>query len=182
MGEAARVHDLRDDHKWAAEFYASAKFIDVPSVSVPELKSILLGLASEFNRSFRDEVAKIIEIVNPEKTIKTKEMGKDWQERLYKTYDLNRIFQQVDDRVLKHIVQKCVGVPLMSLEYFGILLTTDHLRINSENKVVPTAKFEKCIELENFTKILVPNSVHKRRLKNMDEFLKLGRADKKKVW
>ena len=177
-----KLHEQRDDLKWASEFYASARFVDVPSVSAPELKGILLGLSGEFNRSYREEVAKIIEILNPENTIKTKEMGRDWRERLYSTYDLNRVFQNVDDRVLKHIVEKCVGVPLMSLEYFLILLTTDHIKINSDNKVVATPKFEKCIELDNFTKILVPNSVHKRRLKNMDEFLKMGRADKKKVW
>lgn len=54
----------------------------------------------------------------------------------------------------------------MSLEYFLVLLTSEFLSIDKTGEVVATRKLEECIHLDNFTKIYVPNSAHKRRLKN----------------
>ena len=56
------------------------------------------------NASWIQEVAKIIEIIDPKNTIKTIEMGEDWKKRLYKTYQLDRIYTRIEDRVLRHIV------------------------------------------------------------------------------
>lgn len=93
-----------DDHRILKEFMIKAKVIDVPSLSVKDLRQILVGLAHEMSSSWIQEIAKIIEIVDPKNTIKTIEMGEDWKKRLYKTYQLDRIYTKIEDRVLRHIV------------------------------------------------------------------------------
>ena len=70
----------------------------------------------------------------------------------------------------------------MSLEYFLVLLTSEFLTIDKNKEVVATRKLEECMHLDNFTKIYVPNTVHKRRLKNMDDFLNRRRDPKCKPW
>ena len=67
----------------------------------------------------------------------------------------------------------------MCLEYFIILFTADYITIR-DGEVDATKLLEDCIHLDNFTKIVVPNSVHKRRLFNLDNFLKKSRDPKVK--
>ena len=45
---------------------------------------------------------------------------------------------------------------------------------------MPTAKLEKCMRLQNFTRIPVPACVLKNRLSLLDQFLKKGRMQNAK--
>lgn len=85
---------------------------------------------------------------------------------------MNKVFTSIDDEIINLIVTKCEGVTLMCIEYFLILLREGFIKINHSNKVICTGKLEECLKLQNYQSIMVPPSVHKRRLRNMDDFIK----------
>ena len=65
---------------------------------------------------------------------------------------------------------------MVCLQYFYNLIGVGYIETNKDGVMVPKKILEKSILMQNFTKIPVPSSIHKRRLKNMDTFLKKGRA------
>lgn len=67
----------------------------------------------------------MIEIVNPNDTIKTEEMGKTWKDILTKKWQVENKFIDVSSdssNITKVIVQRCAGNPLLSLYFYVSLL------------------------------------------------------------
>jgi len=115
-------------------------------------------------------------IINPDTTIKTKEKSDEWLKLLTKQYNLERVFREVDSDILDVVIQKCAGNTIICLQFFFNLLINGYIEIDRQNKVVRKRAFDKCRQLQNFTKIPVPSNAIKKRLKNMDTFLKEGRS------
>jgi hypothetical protein len=55
------------------------------------------------------------------------------------------------------------------------MLGNGYIEINKHRVVTPTIKFQKCVRLQNFTKVPVPPCVLKNRLALLDQFLKKGK-------
>ena len=55
------------------------------------------------------------------------------------------------------------------------MLSNGYIEINKHRVVVPTVIFQKCVRIQNFTKVPVPSCVLKNRLALLDQFLKKGR-------
>ena len=53
------------------------------------------------------------EIKDPTKTIKTVEKSDEWYKILVKQYNLDKVFQSVDDDIIELIVKKCDGNALL---------------------------------------------------------------------
>ena len=68
------------------------------------------------------EMKGMTSILNPNKTLKTEQMGVDWREILTKKWSLDHTMKSVDEDVLHVIVTKCNGNPLYCLQYFINLL------------------------------------------------------------
>ena len=115
-------------------------------------------------------------IKDPETTIKTVKEGEMWVQRITDKLNLHKVFKTVDDGIVVHIVQKCECNPLICLQYFYNLINNGFIRINERDQVVPNESFEQCMKLHDFTTIPSPSPVHKRRLKNLDDYLKMGRT------
>ena len=72
----------------------------------------------------------MIEIVNPNDTIKTVDMGKDWTRKLTAKWQLQNKYFDVGKPVLESITRKCAGNPLLCLHYFVNMLQNDIAKID----------------------------------------------------
>ena len=115
------------------------------------------------------------EIKDPKKTIKTVEKSDEWYRILTKQYNLERVYHSVDEDIIELIVRKCDGNALLCLQFFFNLLINGFIGIGSDYNISKKKSLDLCIAMNNFTKIPVPSSVHKRRLKDLDNFLKTMR-------
>ena len=73
------------------------------------------------------------QIVDPVKTIKTKEKSNEWKEILTKKYLLDKVYNSVDDGLATFIVQKCEGNPLICLQFLSNLINAGYVDINKNN-------------------------------------------------
>lgn len=69
-----------------------------------------------------DEIGKMTQIVDRENTIKTEQMTVEWEKRLIDKWQLLTRFKAVNPEVLKVIVRKCSGNPLICLVFFQNML------------------------------------------------------------
>ena len=116
------------------------------------------------------------EIIDPDHTIKTKQQCDDWLKLLTKQYNLDRVWTNVDSEIIRIVLNKCAGNTIISLQFFFNLLVNGYIEVDQDGQVVPKKAFEMCVQLQNFTKLPVPSNAIKKRLKDMDTFLKSGRA------
>lgn len=151
----------------------------MPSLDGKDLRRMLLEMAPKYQASYSEEMHLMTEIKDEAKTIKSPVKGREWVERLTAKWQLDRVFTDVEPAILDVVIQKCGGNAVICLQFFLNLLHDGYIEIDgSDGVVVPNSKFEMCVQLQNFTKIPVPSNAIKKRLKDMDTYLKTGRANK----
>lgn len=67
-----------------------------------------------YKQSFLNELKSMTDIVI-ENSIKTKEQGVEWTRHFTDLWQLHSTFSRVDDKIIRAVVQKCRGNPLVSL-------------------------------------------------------------------
>lgn len=80
-------------------------------------------------------------IINSANTIKTKSAGKVWKQKLTEQWKVEQTIKKVDREILLVITEKCLGNPLISLQYFVNMLHNDVIKVENTGFVVPTEKF-----------------------------------------
>jgi hypothetical protein len=94
---------------------------------------MLVDLAPKYFQSFSEEIHLMTEIVDPEKTIKTKQQCEDWLKLLKKQYNLEQVWQDVDPEIIRIVLNKCAGNTIISLQFFFNLLINGYIEVNSDN-------------------------------------------------
>lgn len=136
------------------------------------LQETLIEIAPLYQESFLDENKLRTAYNGPVEGVpKTQKGCKEWMSRLTQEYNLSRVFTSVDDKLCNLLVQRCDGNITVCLQYFLELLLNGHTTVNERHKVVMKKSLERCQLLQNYTKIPVPSSIHKWRLRDLDEFL-----------
>ena len=158
------------------EFAESALVFDMTPMQKQDLKEVLLDLAPLYLESYRDEVIHMTEIKDPEKTIKKPEKCDEWIRTLTKKCNLERIYKDIEDSILGLVVNKCEGNVLISLQFFFNLIYNGFVEVDRNNLMVAKPKLQRAMMLQNYSKIPVPPKAHKKRLMNIDQFLKKGRS------
>lgn len=137
---------------------------------------MICEIAPRYQQTQLEEVGLMTEIVDPKTTIKTKEKSDWWVNELTNKLQLHRTWNDVDESIVDVIIRKGDGVAIVAFQYFFNLISTDYIEINNRGIVIPKKNFDMCVSLQNFTSIPVPSNMHKRRLKNLDNYLKEGRS------
>jgi len=87
------------------------------------------------------------EIVKPTDTIKTEEMGKNWKEILSKKWQVENKFLDVsanNSDILKVIIQRCAGNPLLCLYFYVSLLQNNFITIDTNGLLLTNSKMKHC--------------------------------------
>lgn len=63
---------------WHSKGMENLHQIEMPPMDKNTLQGMLKALGQSYRETYLDEIAKMTEIVNEQKTIKTKEMGQQW--------------------------------------------------------------------------------------------------------
>ena len=58
----------------------------MPFMDERQLEALIMQCGPRYQNSYMDEMTKMTEIVDPEKTIKTEKMGIEWSQRLIKKW------------------------------------------------------------------------------------------------
>jgi predicted ATPase len=117
----------------------------------------------------------MIEIVKPSDTIKTEEMGKTWKEILTKKWQVDNKFIDVSadsTDIIKVIVQRCAGNPLLCLYFYVSLLQNSFITIDTNGLLMSTGKLQHCQKLNDFVTVPVPRFSIKNNIAMIDKFLK----------
>ena len=90
---------------------------DLPHLGTQEIADIIKQNAQKYRSSYTKEMKGMTSILDnrPGFTIKTPEMGEEWRDILTKKWQLHTVMQQVDENILRVIVSKCRGNPLLCL-------------------------------------------------------------------
>lgn len=93
-----------------------------------------------------------------------------WTQRLTKEWQLETLMTDVDQEIMNLIAMKCLGNPLMSLQYFVNMLHNGFVVVESDGFVSPTDKFSHCLFINDWTSLPVPNIAFKINCTLLDEF------------
>lgn len=111
-------YDLEDE-LLVKDFMNSAKIYDVPHLSSRDLKRVLLDLAEQYNETFMDEVISTTTMAeikdDARKNAQVQAKAKEWYSILKAKYNLQRIFEKVDESILEVVVSRCEGNALICL-------------------------------------------------------------------
>lgn len=169
-----------------AELKLYQKFIDcsynydMPNISKKDLNRMLIDLAPRYQATYSEEIRLMTDIKDPAHTIKTVEKSQEWLVHLTKKYNLHAVYRNLDSNIIDVIIHKSQGIVMYCLQFFFNLLTNDYIEINRSLQVVERPSLHRCRVLQNYTKIPVPPFALKKRLKNLDMFLKEGKNSKYK--
>jgi hypothetical protein len=86
------------------EFIKEAHNFEIPPLSHKDLKKILVEMAPQYYQSFNEEVGKMTEIINSNKTIKTEEKSVEWRKILIKKWNLTSVYTQIEDKIVEVII------------------------------------------------------------------------------
>ena len=116
------------------------------------------------------EVDAMTKIIDPERTIKSPEASKMWQELLIKKNQLKYVMEEIDGRILKLIAHKSISNPLQCLSYFVNMLANEYIEVTRTGSVIPTAKFMKCLKIDDWTALPVPRLAMKINMQALSQF------------
>lgn len=135
------------------------------------LQGMLKALGSSYRETYLDEVAKMTEIVNEQKTIKTKEMGIQWTKIFKDKWQVDQKFTEVHPSIINQIIKQCAGNPLLALAYFVNLVQNGYTKTDINGFVNPTLKFTDCEKMKDFVSVPVPRSAVKFNLSMIDKYI-----------
>ena len=107
------------------------RVIELPNLTHKNLETMLLNCAEKYQSSYKKEVKKMTEIVDPKTTIKDAQTSLLELSRLTQAWQLETKFQKFDDKVLKVILRNCGGNPLYCQQYFVNLLHGKFIEIRA---------------------------------------------------
>ena len=90
----------------------NVRVIDLPMLSPEQIGELIISNAKEYRDSYTMEVDAMTKIIDPERTIKSPEASKMWQELLIKKNQLKYVMEEIDGRILKLIAHKSISNPL----------------------------------------------------------------------
>mgnify|MGYP007058519337 CR=1 FL=1 len=76
----------------------------------------------------------------------------------------------IDPEILRIIVTKCRGNPLLCFQYYINLLHNHFIEIQPDGYVVPTGKFAHCMQINDWTAVPVPRLALKINTQMLDQF------------
>lgn len=76
----------------------------------------------------------------------------------------------VDPEILRIVVTKCRGNPLLCFQYYINLLHNHFIEIQPDGFVVPTGKFVHCMQINDWTAVPVPRLALKISTQMLDQF------------
>lgn len=121
--------------------------------------------------SYIEEITNMTSIVDKNDTIKTEEQGKDWVRVLSKKWQTVNKILEIDPKIIKIVIQKCAGNPLLCLQYFVNLLQNDFIIIDNVGKVGMQPKFVTCMQLNDYSSVPVPRFAIKINTSAVDRYL-----------
>jgi len=156
---------------WNSKNMEDLRQVDMPTLDEKDLRELLVENANRYQESFKEEVRMMTHIVDMTKTIKTEKMGKQWTEILYKKWQLETRFVQIDKQILTTITKLCGGNPYLSLAFFVQLLQNNFIMVDNSGTVVQCSKFKNCLKLSDFTTVPTPRLAVKINCSYLDRFL-----------
>jgi hypothetical protein len=165
-----------DDKKNHEIFKENSHVYDMPALNKKDLRRMLLGFNKSYQGSWLAEIKNKTDILDPGKSIKTVEKSQEWYDLLKNQFNLEKVYQEIDNTVIDIVIQKSNGIVIYALQFFFNLLTNGFLQIDKSGCVIETEKLTKCRLLQNYTKVPVPSLAIKKRLRNLDNYLKEGRS------
>ena len=142
----------------------------MPRLDSVQLCQLVIQNAKNYQRSYTMEIKERTRIVDANNTIKNEADGKMWTQRLTQEWQLENLMTDVDQKIMSVIAMKCLGNPLMSLQYFVNMLHNGFVLIESDGYVSPTDKFNHCQFINDWTSLPVPNLAFKINCTLLDEF------------
>jgi hypothetical protein len=109
-------------------------------------------------------------IIDYAKTIKNDKDSDKWRKLLTEKWNLEHSIGSVDEVILKKIVQKCTGNPLLCLQYFINLMHNDFIKVTEGGFVEQGPKFERCMELDEWIDVPIPRLAFKINTAMLDQF------------
>jgi hypothetical protein len=91
--------------------------IDLSALEEEELKSLLCDFSRQYEIEMKDEINKMTEILDPEKTARTQADATKTKNEMIKQYNVTDYFNEIQKDIMNVIIQKCEGNPLCSMQF-----------------------------------------------------------------
>jgi len=113
--------------------------IDLSDLEEEELKLMICDLSKQYEIQMNEEINKMTEILNPEKTLKNPLDSPKIRNELIKNLNVADYFTDIQKDVMNIIIQKCEGNPLCSMQ-FVINLMVNGMTITKDKSLYPIGK------------------------------------------